>query len=103
MRFEDLEGRLALVTGSTRGIGRATCEALLLLRRGEGRSIVNVSSINYRMGIPRRSICSISKARDPGPDNRTCPGTGQRGYPDQFDQPRLGIHRATGRGLLLKA
>ena len=154
MRLGDLEGRLALVTGSTRGIGRTTCEALVgqgvhvfgladdeeegaprdgfvpvrcdltqpgeirsaldrvrvvsdrldylvnvagidpkfsleeggegdwarvidlnlrayyllirealpLLRRGEGRSIVNVSSINYRLGIPRRSIYSVSKA-----------------------------------------
>jgi NAD(P)-dependent dehydrogenase (short-subunit alcohol dehydrogenase family) len=35
---------------------------LPLLRRGRGRSIVNVSSINYRLGIPGRSIYSTTKA-----------------------------------------
>ena len=35
---------------------------LPLLRRGRGRSIVNVSSINYRLGIVGRSIYSTSKA-----------------------------------------
>ena len=35
---------------------------LPLLRRGHGRSIVNVSSINYRLGIPGRSIYSTTKA-----------------------------------------
>ncbi len=154
MRLEDLSGRYALVTGSSRGIGRATCSALIeqgatvfglavdedeaatrdryvaiccdlsrpeairsaigrvynvsdhldylvnvagidpkfslaegdeecwdrvidlnlrgyyllirealpLLRKGRGRSVVNVSSINYRLGIPRRSVYSVSKA-----------------------------------------
>jgi len=33
-----------------------------LLKKGQGKSIVNVSSINYRLGIPRRSIYSVSKA-----------------------------------------
>ena len=33
-----------------------------LLRRGRGRAIVNVSSINYRLGVPRRSIYSATKA-----------------------------------------
>jgi len=33
-----------------------------LLRRGRGRSIVNVSSINYRLGVPKRSIYSATKA-----------------------------------------
>jgi NAD(P)-dependent dehydrogenase (short-subunit alcohol dehydrogenase family) len=33
-----------------------------LLRRGRGKSIVNVSSINYRLGVPRRSIYSVTKA-----------------------------------------
>jgi NAD(P)-dependent dehydrogenase (short-subunit alcohol dehydrogenase family) len=33
-----------------------------LLIKGQGKSIVNVSSINYRLGIPRRSIYSVSKA-----------------------------------------
>lgn len=37
-------------------------EAIDLLREGQGRSIVNVSSINFRLGIPRRSIYSASKA-----------------------------------------
>jgi len=36
--------------------------ALPLLRRGEGRSIVNVSSINYRLGLPGRAAYSASKA-----------------------------------------
>ena len=36
--------------------------ALPLLRAGEGRSIVNVSSINYRLGIPGRSAYSATKA-----------------------------------------
>ena len=35
---------------------------LSLLRRGQGRSIVNVSSINYRLGIAGRSIYSTTKA-----------------------------------------
>lgn len=35
---------------------------LPLLRRGRGRSIVNVSSINYRLGIAGRSIYSTTKA-----------------------------------------
>jgi len=36
--------------------------ALPLLRLGEGRSIVNVSSINYRLGLPGRAAYSASKA-----------------------------------------
>ena len=35
---------------------------LPLMRRGRGRSIVNVSSINYRLGIVGRSIYSTTKA-----------------------------------------
>jgi len=35
---------------------------LPLLRRGRGRAIVNVSSINYRLGIPGRAIYSTTKA-----------------------------------------
>lgn len=35
---------------------------LPLLRRGRGRSIVNVSSINYRLGIVGRSIYATTKA-----------------------------------------
>jgi NAD(P)-dependent dehydrogenase (short-subunit alcohol dehydrogenase family) len=33
-----------------------------LLRAGRGKSIVNVSSINYRLGVPKRSIYSVTKA-----------------------------------------
>jgi NAD(P)-dependent dehydrogenase (short-subunit alcohol dehydrogenase family) len=36
--------------------------ALPLLRKGEGRSIVNVSSINYRLGVPGRAAYSATKA-----------------------------------------
>jgi NAD(P)-dependent dehydrogenase (short-subunit alcohol dehydrogenase family) len=36
--------------------------ALPLLRLGQGRSIVNVSSINYRLGIPGRAAYSATKA-----------------------------------------
>jgi NAD(P)-dependent dehydrogenase (short-subunit alcohol dehydrogenase family) len=36
--------------------------ALPLLRRGEGRAIVNVSSINYRLGVPGRAAYSATKA-----------------------------------------
>ncbi len=36
--------------------------SLPLLRAGEGKSIVNISSINYRLGVPKRSIYSVSKA-----------------------------------------
>lgn len=37
-------------------------ELLPLLRAGRGRSIVNVSSINYRLGVPKRAIYSATKA-----------------------------------------
>ena len=33
-----------------------------LLRRGRGPAIVNVSSINYRLGVPKRSVYSVTKA-----------------------------------------
>lgn len=36
--------------------------ALPLLRSGKGRSVVNVSSINYRLGVPKRAIYSATKA-----------------------------------------
>jgi gluconate 5-dehydrogenase len=36
--------------------------ALPLLRKGTGRSIVNVSSINYRLGVPGRAVYSATKA-----------------------------------------
>ncbi len=37
-------------------------ECVPLLRRGQGKSIVNISSINYRLGVPKRSIYSTTKA-----------------------------------------
>ncbi|MDB6092728.1 MAG: SDR-family protein [Verrucomicrobia bacterium] len=37
-------------------------EGVPLLRAGVGRAIVNVSSINYRLGLPGRSIYSATKA-----------------------------------------
>jgi NAD(P)-dependent dehydrogenase (short-subunit alcohol dehydrogenase family) len=36
--------------------------ALPLLRRGRGKSIVNISSINYRLGVPGRAPYSATKA-----------------------------------------
>lgn len=36
--------------------------SLEMLRNGEGKSIVNISSINYRLGVSGRSIYSASKA-----------------------------------------
>jgi NAD(P)-dependent dehydrogenase (short-subunit alcohol dehydrogenase family) len=36
--------------------------ALPLLRRGRGKSVVNVSSINYRLGVPGRAAYSATKA-----------------------------------------
>ena len=36
--------------------------ALPLLRRGRGKSVVNVSSINYRLGVPGRAPYSATKA-----------------------------------------
>ena len=36
--------------------------SLKMLRKGKGKSIVNISSINYRLGVPGRSIYSTTKA-----------------------------------------
>jgi NAD(P)-dependent dehydrogenase (short-subunit alcohol dehydrogenase family) len=36
--------------------------SLPLLRAGRGRAIVNVSSINYRLGVPKRALYSAAKA-----------------------------------------
>ena len=36
--------------------------SLKMLRKGKGKSIVNMSSINYRLGVPGRSIYSTTKA-----------------------------------------
>jgi NAD(P)-dependent dehydrogenase (short-subunit alcohol dehydrogenase family) len=36
-------------------------ESLSRLERGEGKSIVNMASINYRLGVPRRTAYTVSK------------------------------------------
>lgn len=51
-----------IVDLNLRGYYLVIRESLDLLRRGNGRAIVNVSSINYRLGLPGRSIYSTSKA-----------------------------------------
>ena len=52
----------ALVNLNLRGYYLVIRRAVPLLRCGQGRSIVNVSSINYRLGLPKRSIYSATKA-----------------------------------------
>lgn len=37
-------------------------ETVPWLRRGEGKAVVNISSINYRLGVPKRSIYAATKA-----------------------------------------
>ena len=51
-----------LVDLNLRGYYLVIRRAVPLLRNGEGRSIVNVSSINYRLGLPKRSIYATTKA-----------------------------------------
>ena len=51
-----------LVNLNLRGYYLVIRRAVPLLRKGQGRSIVNVSSINYRLGLPKRSIYSATKA-----------------------------------------
>lgn len=51
-----------LVDVNLRAYYFAIKHALPLLRMGVGRSIVNVSSINYRLGIPGRAAYSATKA-----------------------------------------
>jgi NAD(P)-dependent dehydrogenase (short-subunit alcohol dehydrogenase family) len=51
-----------LVNLNLRGYYLVIRRAVPLLRCGQGRSIVNVSSINYRLGLPKRSIYSATKA-----------------------------------------
>jgi NAD(P)-dependent dehydrogenase (short-subunit alcohol dehydrogenase family) len=84
---------------------------LPLLRRGRGRSIVNVSSINYRLGIIGRSIYSSSKAgilglttgltRELGKEgiriNTVSPGWvfTERQITDYFSQPDADKHLGT--------
>lgn len=51
-----------LVNLNLRGYYLVIRRAVPLLRHGRGRAIVNVSSINYRLGLPKRSIYSATKA-----------------------------------------
>jgi NAD(P)-dependent dehydrogenase (short-subunit alcohol dehydrogenase family) len=51
-----------LVDLNLRGYYFVIKHALPLLRAGEGKSIVNVSSINYRLGVPGRAPYSATKA-----------------------------------------
>lgn len=51
-----------IVDINLRGYYLVIRESLPLLRLGTGRAIVNVSSINYRLGLPGRSIYSATKA-----------------------------------------
>jgi NAD(P)-dependent dehydrogenase (short-subunit alcohol dehydrogenase family) len=52
----------AIVDLNLRGYYLVLHEALPWLRQGQGRSVVNVGSINYRLGVPRRAIYAASKA-----------------------------------------
>ncbi len=52
----------ALVNLNLRGYYLMIRGAVPLLRQGQGKAIVNVSSINYRLGLPKRSIYSTTKA-----------------------------------------
>ncbi len=51
-----------IVDLNLRGYYLVIRESLDLLRHGTGRAIVNVSSINYRLGLPGRAIYSATKA-----------------------------------------
>jgi NAD(P)-dependent dehydrogenase (short-subunit alcohol dehydrogenase family) len=51
-----------IVNLNLRGYYLCIRESLSLLRTGTGKSIVNISSINYRLGVPGRSIYSATKA-----------------------------------------
>ena len=75
IKLFDLAGRKAVVTGASRGIGKTVIEALrangafcyglsneAIESDDPASSIVNVSSINYRLGIAGRAIYSTSKA-----------------------------------------
>jgi NAD(P)-dependent dehydrogenase (short-subunit alcohol dehydrogenase family) len=52
----------ALVALNLRGYYLLIRGAVPLLETGKGKSIVNISSINYRLGVPKRSIYSSTKA-----------------------------------------
>ncbi|MFI5356036.1 MAG: SDR family NAD(P)-dependent oxidoreductase [Opitutales bacterium] len=51
-----------IVQLNLRGYYLVLHEALPWLRQGRGRTVVNVSSINYRLGVPKRAIYSVTKA-----------------------------------------
>lgn len=51
-----------IVNINLRGYYFCIHSALPMLRKGTGKSIVNISSINYRLGVPGRSIYSSTKA-----------------------------------------
>lgn len=51
-----------IVNLDLRGYYLCIRSSLDMLRNGDGKSIVNISSINYRLGVPGRSIYSASKA-----------------------------------------
>jgi NAD(P)-dependent dehydrogenase (short-subunit alcohol dehydrogenase family) len=53
--------------------------ALPLLRRGRGKSVVNVSSINYRLGVPGRAPYSATKAGILGLTTGLCRELGREG------------------------
>ncbi len=51
-----------IVDLNLRGYYLCIRSSLKMLRNGKGKSIVNISSINYRLGVSGRSIYSASKA-----------------------------------------
>lgn len=51
-----------IVNLNLRGYYFCIRSSLKMLRNGKGKSIVNISSINYRLGVPGRSIYSTTKA-----------------------------------------
>ena len=52
----------AIVDINLRGYYLILHESVAWLRRGQGKAVVNVSSINYRLGVPKRSIYAATKA-----------------------------------------
>jgi NAD(P)-dependent dehydrogenase (short-subunit alcohol dehydrogenase family) len=51
-----------IVNLNLRGYYFCIRSSLEMLKKGTGKSIVNISSINYRLGVPGRSIYSSTKA-----------------------------------------
>ena len=51
-----------IIDVNLRGYYLCIRSSLEMIRNGEGKSIVNISSINYRLGVSGRSIYSASKA-----------------------------------------